>query len=245
MMRREAQHRRRASRPTRPRPRCCTRSTTASGSCSCSKKSTGRLPADAVGSRRARPRASTRRTALGELVAARAAADSVADAVRRDVHRLAHARGRGPRRGRPIRWCRERLDELAAAEARWEAVTAGDRADPRRRAQRQRVAHRRRTRRVRRLDEHVHRRELVRGARDAARRSSSKAAASPSRCSRAPGSTSSTPTTMRAARRGDRPATSRSVAGCRIRRGCRPCARSSARRARSRTRGCAGCGTAR
>ena len=47
-------------------------------------------------------------------------------------------------------------------------VSVGAGLDPRRRAQRQRAADRRRRCRVRRLDEHVHRRGLVRGAGDAA-----------------------------------------------------------------------------
>ena len=61
---------------------------------------------------------------LGELVPVAPTADR-RPAVRRDVHRLAHARRRGPD-AVADRWCRDRLDELAAAEARWEQVTVGD-----------------------------------------------------------------------------------------------------------------------
>ena len=63
--------------------------------------------------------------ALGDL-APRAPLPTGRRALRRDVHRLAHACAakRATRRRDP--WCRDRLDELAAVEARWEEATAGD-----------------------------------------------------------------------------------------------------------------------
>ena len=110
---------------------------------------------------------STRRARLGDLDAARAAARRWPSSTARCSSGWRTLAAEGPDAVADP-WCRDHLDELAAAEARWEQVTRGDRLIHGDVRSDNVLLTGRRPRRVRRLDEHVHRRGLVRRAGDAA-----------------------------------------------------------------------------
>ena len=233
MMRREARDRGRVCRPTRPRPNCSTsrrrrvdrarvrrdRRAAAAHTVARSTSSTACSP------RRSRSAISCRVAVPVHSVAAHYGAD---------VHRLAHALGaRGTATRSTDDWCRARIDDLADVEARWERRRRrGDgliHGDVR---ERQRAAHRRPRRTSSTGRARAPARRWFEVARDAARRSSSKAAASPRRCCAA-----RRPRRFRSRRR-SLPlvvALRRLLRRARPLPGsarvCRPCARSSGRRA--------------
>ena len=240
MMRREATSRRAPAERARARARC-TPTTTASGSRSVFEEVDGRLPHTPWDVGRARPGA-RRDTRVGELVPPHRCTpwpSSTARCSPAGAPRGADARTRRWTTGvAPI------STSSRASKRGWEDATRGRPADPRRRAQRQRLAHRRRRRGLRRLDEHVHRRPWFEVARDAAVGRARRRRRARGTCSDRVGLDISART--RSCRSSPRsPATSSSASRLPDPPGL-PTVRAvpARRKARSPTRGCAGCGIA-